>query len=131
MSEAQPKETNISRLHIPEYSEDAYPPMPPRIRLAAHCWERTWCVTLSQAPQQAHLLSTFIKRFCSDTVTVRAGLRTRRRLSFAITTQNLDDQSEFELAMMIMAHIERDFGVIERVEDRPATVWPYREFARS
>ncbi|MHA7879350.1 MAG: hypothetical protein ACX931_06155 [Saccharospirillum sp.] len=130
MSEAQPKDANISRLHVPEYSLDAYPPLPPRIRLAARCWERTWCITLSQAPQHPQHVPTFIKRFCSDTVTVRAGLRARRRMTFSITTENLDDQSEFELAMMIMAHIERDFGTIERVEDRPATVWPYREFAR-
>lgn len=131
MSEVKPtSEAKVSRLHVPEYSSRDYPPLPPRIRLAAHCWERVWWLTLTEALNQPERLKSFIQRFCTESVSVRASLRTRRRICFAVTANELDEQSEFEMAMLIMAHIERDFGLIERVEDRPATVWPYREFAR-
>jgi len=132
MSEAKYRtDANVSRLHVPEYNEHDYPPLPPRIRLAANCWERVWALTLTEPLNQPERLKDFVKRFCTDTVTVRATLRTRRRLCFAVTAADLDQQSEFELAMLIMAHIERDFGLVERVEDRAATVWPYRDFGRS
>lgn len=131
MSEVKPtSEANVSRLHVPEYNSRDYPPLPPRIRLAANSWERVWSLTLTESLTQPERIKGFVQRFCSDSVNVRATLRTRRRICFAITASELDDQSEFEMAMLIMAHIERDFGLIERVEDRAATVWPYREFAR-
>lgn len=131
MSEAKARtDASISRLHVPEYNSRDYPPLPPRIRLASNCWERTWWLTLIQPVTQPERLKSFVKRFCTDTVDIRATLRTSRRLCFAVTGAELDQQSEFEIAMLVMAHIERDFGHIERVEDRPASVWPYREFAR-
>ncbi len=131
MSEAKSRtDANVSRLHVPEYNEHDYPPLPPRIRLAANCWERVWTLTLTDVVNQPERLKDFVTRFCTENVAVRATLRTRRRVCFAVTGSGLDEQSEFELAMLIMTHIERDFGLIERVEDRPATVWPYRDFAR-
>jgi hypothetical protein len=121
-------EANVRRMHTPVYSEAKYPPLPPRIRLAANCWERVWWLTLVNPIQEPSLLKPLANRFGSDYVTIRAQMRTQRRVCFAITTQGLDEQSEFEVAMMIMAHIDRELGPIERVEDRAVDMWPIDDF---
>lgn len=121
-------EANVRRMHTPMYSEKQYPPMPPRIRLAANCWERVWWLTLVDSMQDPDRLVPLVSRFNSDTVTVRAQMRTGRRICFAVTTEGLEEQSEFEIAMMIMALIDREVGEIERVEDRPISMWPVDEF---
>ncbi|MDN3649927.1 hypothetical protein QWZ13_13485 [Reinekea marina] len=119
----------VSRIHSPSYSPKDFPPMPPRIRLAANCWERVWWLTLHQDLKEPQELTGFLDQFVTDSVKIRAQMRTRRRLCFAVTTTGLDENSEFEIAMTIMAYLERNLGAIERVEDRPATMWPYEEFA--
>ena len=121
-------EASVQRLHSPLYSKSKYPPLPPRIRLAADCWERVWWLTLSSPVTEPERIQSIIKRFMSDAVTIRAQMRTQRRICFAVTTQRLDEQSEFEIAMMIMAKLRDELGLIERVEDRPATAWPIDEF---
>jgi len=117
-------EANIRRIHAPVYSDAKYPPLPTRIRLAAKCWERVWWLTLIDPMVQPERLIPLVSRYSTETVTVRAQMRTCRRLCFAVTTQDLDEQSEFEVAMVIMAHINREMGAIERVEDRPSSMWP-------
>ncbi|MDX1341691.1 hypothetical protein [Reinekea sp. G2M2-21] len=117
-------EANVRRMHTPVYKSSEYPPMPPRIRLAANCWERVWWLTLVAPLATPDRLAPLVNRFATETVSIRAQLRTCRRICFAITTQGLDDQSEFEIAMLIMAQINRELGEIERVEDRPANMWP-------
>ena len=102
--------------------------MPPRIRLAAHCYERVWWLTLVDPMEQPERLSPLVNRLASDVVTVRAQMRTRRRICFAVTTNGLEEQNEFEIAMRIMAMINREIGEIERVEDRPVNMWPISEF---
>ncbi|MEJ2063337.1 MAG: hypothetical protein P8X74_08700 [Reinekea sp.] len=121
-------EASVRRLHSPVYSASKYPPLPPRIRLAAQCWERVWWFTLSDPVNEPDLLHPIVERFMTDSVNIRAYLRTRRRICFAITTRGLDEQSDFEIAMMIMAKFQQELGMIERVEDRPATAWPINEF---
>lgn len=121
-------EASVRRIHNPVYDEANYPPLPPRIRLAANCWERVWWLTLTDPLENPNLLAPLVRRFASDQVTIRAQMRTQRRICFAITAQNLDEQSEFEVAMMIMAQIHRELGAIERVEDRAANMWPVHEF---
>ncbi|EAR10472.1 hypothetical protein [Reinekea blandensis] len=121
---------NVQRMHseTPLYSEGQFPPMPPRIRLAAHCYERVWWLTLVDPMEQPERLSPLVNRLASDVVTVRAQMRTRRRICFAVTTNGLEEQNEFEIAMRIMAMINREIGEIERVEDRPVTMWPISDF---
>ena len=121
-------EASVQRLRSPLYSESKYPPLPPRIRLAAQRWERVWWLTLSEPVTEPELVEPIISRFATDNVSIRAQMRTQRRLCFAVTTSGFDDQSEFELAMMIMAKLQETFGVIERVEDRSASAWPIDEF---
>ncbi|MFQ3229911.1 hypothetical protein [Reinekea sp.] len=122
-------EAKVSRIRTPSYSPKAYPPMPPRIRLAANCWERVWWLTLSKDVQHPEKLKGYVDQFASENVSIRAQMRTRRRLCFAINTKGLNETSEFEIAMTIMAYLEQNLGEIERVEDRPSTMWPYLEFA--
>jgi hypothetical protein len=130
MTEAKSRfDANVSRLHAPNCSSSELPPLPPRIRLSARCWERVWNLTLSEAPgAQSETIKSFMQRFNSEFITHRAFMRSNRKLCFAITGEDLGEQAEFELAMTIMAQIEQEYGPIERVEDRPAQVWPYREF---
>jgi len=73
-------------------------------------------------------LMPLVNRFSTDKVSIRAQMRTRRRICIAITTEGLDEQSEFELAMLIIAHVNRELGDIERVEDRPLNLWPIEYF---
>ena len=77
---------------------------------------------------QPERIKSFVNRFSTEKIGVRGQMRTGRRICFAITTQGVDEQSEFELAMVIMAQIERELGAIERVEDRPSNMWPYLDF---
>lgn len=121
-------EANVRRMHAPRYSDKQYPPMPPRIRLAAQCWERVWWLTLVDPMTAPDRLAPLVSRFETETVNIRAQMRTQRRVCFAVTTQGLDEQSEFEIAMMIMSLINREIGEIERVEDRPVTMWPIDDF---
>lgn len=121
-------EATVRRLRKPLYQESLYPPLPPRIRLAANCWERVWWLTLKDPMTQPDRLAPLVKRFESETITLRSQLRTCQRICFAVTSEGLDDQSEFEVAMMVMAAIHRELGVIDRVEDRPATTWPIDDF---
>ena len=121
-------EARVQRLHTPVYSEDVYPPLPPRIRLAANCWERVWWLTLHNPVAQPLHLNSIAERFCSDKVTVRAQMRTCRRLCFAVTSVELDEQSEFEVAMTLMNEVMKEVGEIERVEDRPVAMWPIDQF---
>lgn len=121
-------EASVRRIHNPLYSDEKYPPLPPRIRLAANCWERVWWLTLTDPVSKPELLNELVKRFGNEQVNIRAQMRTQRRICFAITAQGLDEQSEFEIAMMIMAYINREVGAVERVEDRAAKMWPINEF---
>ena len=102
--------------------------MPPRIRLAVKSWERVWWLTLANDVQRPERLKSLVDQFVSENVSIRAQMRTRRRLCVAINTKDLDESSEFELTMMLMAYLERELGAIERVEDRPSTIWPYLEY---
>ena len=131
MTEAKPRlDANVSRLHAPRYSSSELPPLPPRIRLAARCWERVWNLTLSQAPDaQCEPIKQFIQRFNTEAITTRGFMRSNRKLCFAITGEDIGEQAEFELAMTIMARLEAEYGLIERVEDRPAQIWPYQAFS--
>ncbi|MEX0623382.1 hypothetical protein [Saccharospirillum sp.] len=130
MTEAKSRlDANVSRLHAPRYSSTELPPLPPRIRLAARCWERVWNLTLSQAPSaQCEPIKSFAQRFNTEVVTTRGFMRSNRKLCFAITGEDIGVQAEFELAMTIMARLESEYGPIERVEDRPAQIWPYQAF---
>ncbi len=119
---------SVHRMHKAIYNESKYPPLPARIRLSACNWERVWWLTLTQPLAQPDQLDTFVKRFSSDNVSVRAQMRTHRRMCFAVVTEDIDEQSEFEIAMNIMSHIERELSQIERVEDRTADAWPYLDF---
>jgi hypothetical protein len=132
MTEAKSRlDANVSRLHAPRYDNSELPPLPPRIRLSARCWERVWNLTLNQAPgAQSEPVKSFVQRFNSDTITVRGFMRSNRKLCFAITGEDIGEQAEFELAMTIMARIEQEFGAVDRVEDRPAQVWPYQLFSK-
>ena len=121
-------EATIRRLHAPICISADYPPMPSRIRLAAHCWERVWWMSLVDSISHPDRLTPLVSRFSNDKVSIRAQMRTRRRICIAITTEGLDEQSEFELAMLIMAHISRELGEIERIEDRPLNMWPIQQF---
>lgn len=130
MTEAKSRlDANVSRLHAPRYSSSELPPLPPRIRLSARCWERVWNLTLNQAPgAECEPIKSFIQRFNTEAVTTRGFMRSNRKLCFAITGEDIGEQAEFELAMTIMARLEAEYGLIERVEDRPAQVWPYQAF---
>jgi len=121
-------EAKVHRMHKPKYNEEKHPPLPSRIRLAASCWERVWTLMLIDPLDSPVRLDSVVNRFATDSVSIRGQLRTHRRLCIAITTQSLDDQNEFEIAMMIMAQIQKDLGEIERIEDRPAAIWPIEEF---
>lgn len=131
MTEAKSRlDANVSRLHAPRYSSSELPPLPPRIRLSARCWERVWNLTLNQAPDaQCEPIKSFIQRFNTEAITTRGFMRSNRKLCFAITGEDIGEQAEFELAMTIMARLETEYGLIERVEDRPAQVWPYQAFS--
>lgn len=124
------KEATVRRMHTPVYSETQYPPLPSRIRLAANCWERVWWLTLVEPLENPERLKSLCQRFTTDTVTVRAQMRTHRKVCFAITTQELEEQSEFEIAMVMMAHVDKDIGSLERIEGRPSAMWPIEEFKR-
>lgn len=121
-------QAKVRRLHTALYSTEKYPPMPPRIRLAATCWERVWTVTVADPIAHPEKLPMIIQRLTTDTITIRAHLKTSRRICFAITTMNLDDQSEFELAMIMMSRISSEMGEVVRVEDRPAHMWPIQNY---
>ena len=121
-------EANVRRMHAPRYSDKEFPPMPPRIRLAAQCWERVWWLTLVDPMTTPDRLAPLVSRFETETINIRAQMRTQRRICFAVTTRGVDEQSEFELAMMIMSLINREIGEIERVEDRPVSMWPIDDF---
>ncbi len=121
-------QAKIHRMHTPVYCETKYPPLPPRIRLAANCWERVWWLTLQQPIESPQDLDSLSKRFSNDSVTVRAQMRTQRRICFAITSQELTDQTDFEVAMTIMASINQEMVPIDRVEDRPVDMWPISDF---
>lgn len=116
-------------MNVPLYSKKNFPPMPPRIRLAAHCWERVWWLTLSESTAQPERLRDLLTQFETDTIKIRIQMRTQRRICFAVQTEELEEQSEFELAMTIMALINQEMGEIERVEDRPANMWPMDDFS--
>lgn len=122
-------EAKVTRIRTASFTPVDYPPMPPRIRLAADCWERVWWLTLSADVQHPENLKGFIDQFVTENVKVRAQMRTRRRLCFALNTKGLNEASEFEIAMTIMAYLEQNLGAIERVEDRPANMWPYLEYS--
>lgn len=121
---------NVRRMYsdTPLYQEGDYPPLPPRIRLAVNCWERVWWLTLVDPLIQPERLTPLVNRLSSETVSVCAKLRTRRRICFSLQTNGLEEQNEFEIAMRIMALISRELGEIERVEDRPASMWPIDKF---
>jgi hypothetical protein len=121
-------EAKVRRMHNPVYNSEEFPPLPPRIRLAANCWERVWWVSFVDPMTQVERLAPIASRFSSETVTIRAQMRTQRRVCFAITTNGLDEQSEFEVAMMVIAKVHQEIGHIERVEDRPSSMWPIEEF---
>ncbi len=121
-------EANVRRLHNPLYNETKYPPMPPRIRLAAECWERVWWLTFVSPVTDVSGIDSIVERFETDTVKLRAQMRTQRRLCITVKSTGLDEQSEFEIAMMVMSMLQREFGSIERVEDRLASVWPIDDF---
>jgi hypothetical protein len=121
-------EANVRRMHTPVYCDSKFPPLPPRIRLAANCWERVWWLTLVNPVTEPNRLEPLASRYANEFVNIRAQMRTQRRVCFAITTQGLDEQNEFEVAMMIMAQIDRELGPIERVEDRSANMWPIDDF---
>jgi hypothetical protein len=121
-------EAKVRRMHKPVYDGAMHPPLPARIRLAAKSWERVWCVALVDPITSPEMLASLVNRFSTDIVNIRAKMRTRRLLYFAITTQDLDEQSEFEIGMILMAYIDHEIGTIERVEDRPAHRWPISEF---
>lgn len=121
-------EAKVTRMRIPQYAQTIYPPLPPRVRLAANCWERVWWLSLSSDVAGPQLLEPIAKRFSGDQVLVRAQMRTRRRLCFAVTGTGLNEQDEFEVAMSVMAYIEREIATIERVHDRAAEAWPYDHF---
>lgn len=116
------------RSETPLYTDDSYPPLPPRIRLAADCWERVWWLTLVDPMSQPERLAPLVDRLTSEYVSLRAQMRTRRRICFAVTSNGLEEQNEFEVAMRIMALINREIGEIERVEDRPVSMWPIDQF---
>lgn len=121
-------EAKVTRMRIPQYAKSIYPPLPPRVRLAANCWERVWWLSLSSDVSGPQLLEPIGKRFSDEHVQVRAQMRTLRRLCFAITGTGLTEQDEFELAMTVMAFIDREIAPIERVHDRAAEAWPYDHF---
>lgn len=121
-------EATVHRIHAPSYTTSEYPPMPPRIRLARNCWERVWWLTLAEPLYDRSILDKLVKYYTDGKVVMRAQMRTHRRICFAITATDLDEQGEFELSMMIMSRIQRDIAQIERVEDRLASCWPIDEF---
>ena len=121
-------EARVQRLHTPLYSEQLYPPLPPRIRLAAESWERVWWLTLIDPITDIKKLDAIAQDFNDGAVNVRAQMRTCRRLCFAVTTRFLDEQREFEVAMSLMSEVQKQLGQIERVEDRAVDLWPIHDF---
>jgi hypothetical protein len=121
-------EAKIRRMHKPVYDDAMHPPLPARIRLAANAWERVWRVALIDPISSSDRLPSLVDRFSSEIVTIRTQMRTHRLLYFAIITQDLDEQNDFEIGMLLMAYIDKEIGTIERIEDRPAHRWPVKEF---
>ncbi|ATX76344.1 hypothetical protein REIFOR_01198 [Reinekea forsetii] len=121
-------EAKIRRMHKPVYDDAMHPPLPARVRLAANAWERVWRVALIDPVNSSDKLPSLVDRFSSEIVTIRTQMRTHRLLYFAVITQDLDEQNDFELAMLLMAYIEKEIGTIERIEDRPAHRWPVKDF---
>jgi hypothetical protein len=115
-------------MHTRVYDGAMHPPLPARIRLAANSWERVWRVALIDPIGSAEKLPSLVDRFSSEIVTIRTQMRTHRLLYFAIITQDLDEQNDFEIGMLLMAYIDKEIGTIERIEDRPAHRWPIKEF---
>lgn len=121
-------EAKVHRIHAPQFSDPEFPPMPPRIRLAISCWERVWWLTLSEPIESLEPVHSILKDFSSDTVILRAQMRTYRKICIAINSRDLDEQAEFELTMSLMARINREVSTIDRVQDRLASRWPITQF---
>ena len=105
------------------------PPMPPRRRLSAGSWERIWWLQLHSGVSDLNSLQDFAHDWCDPQLNVRAKLRTSTRICLAITCVDMTEGEVFEKTMTLLACFEDRYGPIDKIEDRPAIVWPYREFA--
>lgn len=118
--------TGVAMSH--ETSIDQLPPMPSRRRLSSSSWERVWWLLLHTPITSTEGVAKFSDHFNTPNLNVRAQMRTANRMCLAITSTDLDDDEVFQRTMEILAAIEDQFGAIEKIEDRPASVWPYRNF---
>ncbi|TCS41332.1 hypothetical protein [Reinekea marinisedimentorum] len=121
-------QAKVRRIRTPRFSDPEIPPLPPRIRLSATCWERSWWLTLAEPIANIEPVREIIKDFAADNIVLRAQMRTYRRICVAINTRDIDEQGEFELSMEVLARIHREVATIERVEDRLASYWPITLF---
>ena len=120
------KEASLNR--AVSYSSAEFPPLPPRRRISATCWERVWWLTLAEPLLNQQGLNSVLQDLSNEKVEFRAQLRTHQRISITIKVSGIDDQTEFQLSMAAIARIHTDVCHIERVEDRLASVWPIDKF---
>lgn len=106
---------------------DDLPLIPSKRRLSARAWEVVWTIQMLNPLRTPDTLNKFVAQFNDDRCVFRAKLRTVQRLALSVTSENTDDETTIEQAFTVLRAIERQYGPIQLIENRPVEQWPLRD----
>ncbi len=104
------------------------PMLPHRRRLSATTWQVVWNITMSRPVDSPYTLNRFVGQYNNESRHFDARARSTRSICIVITARQANEVEMTELAFALMRGIERQYGTIERIENRSAEDWPmYRD----
>ena len=113
-------DNNLEQLDIP--------PLPPKRRLSRNTWERCWWLKVRTPISHPGKVTAFAEQWCATNFFVKSQQRSCNRLCLVVTSIDMDDEESFNCTMKIISAFEQQVAEVEKIEDRPASCWPYKQF---
>ncbi|MFC3853692.1 hypothetical protein ACFOSD_12675 [Salinispirillum marinum] len=106
---------------------DELPQTPGRRRLSARSWEIVWNIQMQSPLHNPDTLQGFVRQYNTDQVVFRTKLRTAQRLMVVVTLEDMDDEISTRMLFDLLRGLERQYGPIQTIENRPIELWPLRQ----
>lgn len=100
------------------------PMLPHRRRLSASMWQVVWNVTMNRPIDSPETLNRFVSQYNNDQRHFDARARSMRSLCLVVTARQANEVEMTELAFALIRSIERQYGAVDRIENRSADDWP-------
>lgn len=106
---------------------DELPQTPARRRLSARSWEIVWNIQMQSPLHNPDTLQNFVRQYNDERVVYRTKMRTAQRLMILVTLEDMDDEISTRLLFDVLRGLERQYGPIQMIENRPVELWPLRQ----